>query len=87
MIATSPHGTRMQTIRRAASHPLDGPGTNQLSKSSEYAVHYHQTSSYLHCFEPVIENFLPAERTPFKAKLADGNGGHPFRFNLGKLQM
>jgi hypothetical protein len=63
-------------------HPLDGPGTNQLSKSSEYAVHYHQTSSFLHCFEPVVENFLPDERTPFKVKLADGNGGQPSQLVL-----
>lgn len=63
-------------------HPLDGPGTNQLSKSSEYAVHYHQTSSFLHCFEPVIENFLPDEKTPFKVKLADGKGGEPSQLVL-----
>jgi hypothetical protein len=58
-------------------HPLDGPTENQLSKSSEYAVHYHQASSYVHCFAPAIENFLPCKATPFRVKLADGEGGRP----------
>jgi hypothetical protein len=53
-------------------HPLDGPNTNETIKSAEYAVDYHQTSAFVHCYEPAIENFVPDEKTPFKVKLADG---------------
>lgn len=58
-------------------HPLDGPNTNEAIRSAEYAVDYHQTSAFVHCYEPAIENFVPAERTPFKVKRADGDGGQP----------
>ena len=63
-------------------HPLDGPKENQLSKSSEYAVNYHQASSYVHCFAPAIENFLPCKATPFRVKLDDGEGGRPSQLVL-----
>lgn len=58
-------------------HPLDGPNTNEAIKSAEYAVDYHQTSAFVHCYEPAIENFVPQEKTPFKVKRADGDGGQP----------
>jgi hypothetical protein len=60
-----------------SEHPLDGPQPNELSKASEYAVDYHQTSTFVHCYAPAIENFLPDDRTPFRVKLADGEGGKP----------
>jgi hypothetical protein len=60
-----------------SEHPLDGPESKELSKASEYAVDYHQTSSFVHCYAPAIENFLPDDRTPFRVKLADGKGGEP----------
>ncbi len=58
-------------------HPLDGPNTSEAIKSAEYAVDYHQTSAFVHCYEPAIENFVPDEKTRFKVKLSDGNGGQP----------
>lgn len=64
-------------IVNQSEHPLDGPNSNDTIKSAEYAVDYHQTSGFVHCYEPAIENFVPDDRTPFKVKLADGDGGQP----------
>jgi Family of unknown function (DUF5677) len=58
-------------------HPLDGPNETELSKATDYAVDYHQTSSYVHCYAPAVENFVPDEAKPFRVKLADGQGGEP----------
>lgn len=60
-----------------SEHPLDGPTPNELTKAVDYAVDYHQTSSYVHCYAPAVENFVPDEGKPFKVKLADGQGGEP----------
>ena len=58
-------------------HPLDGPNETELSKATDYAVDYHQTSSYVHCYALAVENFVPDEAKPFRVKLADGQGGEP----------
>jgi len=42
-------------------HPLDGDKSSDLKKKSMYAVDYHQTSSYIHCFCTGIDNYLPDE--------------------------
>jgi Family of unknown function (DUF5677) len=46
-------------------HPLDGPVTAQHKKVS-YAADYFQTSSYVHCSLPAIDNYCPEESTPFE---------------------
>lgn len=63
-------------------HPLDNPAASKTAKSAEYAVEYHQTSSYVHVLAPAIDNFLPEPETAFKVKLADGEGGNPSQRTL-----
>jgi hypothetical protein len=47
-------------------HPLDGDRSTDLTKKSVYAVDYHQTSSYIHCFSTSIDNYLPTEIVPYE---------------------
>ena len=49
-------------------HPLDNAANTELAKKSGYAVEYHATSSFVHCFSPVVNNFLPSEGVPFEVK-------------------
>jgi hypothetical protein len=47
-------------------HPLDGDKSTDLTKKSVYAVDYHQTSNFIHCFSTGIDNYLPDEFVPFE---------------------
>ncbi|MGD0445798.1 MAG: DUF5677 domain-containing protein [Edaphobacter sp.] len=53
-------------------HPLDNATSTELVKKSTYAVEYHGTSSYVHCYSPAVNNFLPSEMTPFKVRNSSG---------------
>lgn len=53
-------------------HPLDNATSTELVKKSTYAVEYHGTSSYVHCYSPAVNNFLPSERTPFEVRESTG---------------
>ncbi len=49
-------------------HPLDNATSTELAKKATYAVQYHATSSFLHCYSPVVNNFLPSEGVAFEVK-------------------
>ena len=53
-------------------HPLDNAASTELVKKSTYAVEYHGTSSYIHCYSPAVNNFLPSDWTPFEVKGSSG---------------
>jgi len=53
-------------------HPLDNVASTELVKKSTYAVEYHGTSSYVHCYSPAVNNFLPSEWTPFEVEESSG---------------
>lgn len=52
-------------------HPLDGPVTTKHKKIS-YAADYFQTSSFLHCSLPAIDNYAVDEAKPFRVSTASG---------------
>jgi hypothetical protein len=41
-----------------ADHTLDGPGTTEDFKKTSYAIDYHQTSSFVHCSQPALDNYV-----------------------------
>lgn len=47
-------------------HPLDGPVTTKHKKIS-YAADYFQTSTFVHCSLPAVDNYAVEEATPFRA--------------------
>jgi hypothetical protein len=53
-------------------HPLDNATSTELVKKSTYAVEYHGASSYVHCYSPAVNNFLPSERTSFAVRESTG---------------
>jgi hypothetical protein len=53
-------------------HPLDGPTTEKHKKMS-YASDYFQTSSFVHCSLPAIDNHAVEEATPFKLSTSSGH--------------
>jgi hypothetical protein len=53
-------------------HPLDNAADTELAKKSTYAVEYHATSSFVHCYSPVVNNFLPSEGVAFAVKESSG---------------
>jgi hypothetical protein len=63
-------------------HPLDNVTSTELVKKSTYAVEYHGTSSFVHCYSPVVNNFLPPERTPFAVKESSGKWPSPSQVTL-----
>jgi hypothetical protein len=52
-------------------HPLDGPVTEKHKKLS-YAADYFQTSTFVHCSLPAIDNHAVEEGTPFRVSTASG---------------
>lgn len=52
-------------------HPLDGPVTVKHKKIS-YAADYFQTSSFVHCSLPSIDNYAVKEQTPFSVSSSTG---------------
>ena len=52
-------------------HPLDGPVTTKHKKIS-YAADYFQTSSFVHCSLPPIDNYAVDEATPFQVSVSSG---------------
>jgi hypothetical protein len=49
-------------------HPLDNVASTELAKKSTYAVEYHGTSRFVHCYSPAVSNFLPTEGAPFEVR-------------------
>jgi hypothetical protein len=52
-------------------HPLDGPVTTKRKKIS-YAADYFQTSSFVHCSLPAIDNYAVEEQMPFSVSSSTG---------------
>lgn len=52
-------------------HPLDGPVTEKHKKIA-YAGDYFQTSSFVHCSLPAIDNYAVEEWTPFRVSTSTG---------------
>jgi hypothetical protein len=52
-------------------HPLDGPVTTKHKKIS-YAADYFQTSTFVHCSLPAIDNHAVEEGTPFRVSSSSG---------------
>ncbi|HTR24502.1 MAG TPA: DUF5677 domain-containing protein [Terriglobales bacterium] len=52
-------------------HPLDGPVTPKHKKIS-YAADYFQTSSFVHCSLPAIDNYAVDEAKPFRVSTSTG---------------
>lgn len=52
-------------------HPLDGSITEKHKKIS-YAADYFQTSTFVHCSLPAIDNYAVEEATPFQASTSTG---------------
>lgn len=50
-----------------SDHPLDGAAIPETTKKLLYALEYHQSSSYVHCFSTGIDNYLPKEARAYKA--------------------
>ena len=59
-----------------ADHPLDGPTTSQHKKLS-YAVDYHQTSSFVHCSQPALDNYFPEAHRPYCVSPSSGEYDQP----------
>jgi hypothetical protein len=55
-------------------HPLDGPVTEKHKKIA-YAADYFQTSSFVHCSLPAIDNYAVEEWTPFQVSTSTGLHG------------
>jgi hypothetical protein len=53
-------------------HPLDGPVTTK-HKQISYAGDYFQTSSFVHCALPAIDNHAVDEATPFQVSISSGH--------------
>jgi hypothetical protein len=53
------------------NHPLDGPVTEKHKKTA-YAADYFQTSSFVHCSLPAIDNYSVEEWTPFWVSTSTG---------------
>lgn len=51
-------------------HPLDGPVTPKFKKVS-YAADYFQTSAFVHCSLPAIDNYFAEEKTRFQVSGAN----------------
>jgi hypothetical protein len=64
------------------SHPLDGPATAELQKKASYAVDYHQTSSFVHCSQPALDNYFCEGRTPFRVSPSSGKYDQPSQKTL-----
>jgi hypothetical protein len=60
-------GTNRGFIRETMTidHPLDGVVTEKHKKIA-YAADYFQTSTFVHCSLPAIDNYFLEEATPFK---------------------
>jgi len=63
-------------------HPLDNATSTDIVKKATYAVEYHATSSYVHCFSPVVNNLLPREFVPFEVKESSGEFERPSQKTL-----
>jgi hypothetical protein len=60
----------------SGDHELDGAAATEQHKSVTYAIDYHQTSSYVHCSQPSLNNYFPKEGTPYKVMPSSGDYGH-----------
>ncbi len=50
------------------THPLDGLSSNDAIKAAAYALDYTQTSQFVHCSQPGLDNFYPDQGVPFRVK-------------------
>ena len=53
-------------------HPLDGSTNTAPHKKVSFAVDYHQTSSFVHCAQPALDNYFPEEQKPFRVSPSSG---------------
>jgi hypothetical protein len=52
-------------------HPLDGTVTEKHKKIA-YAADYFQTSTFVHCSLPAVDNYAVQEATPFQVSVSSG---------------
>jgi hypothetical protein len=50
-------------------HPLDGETNSKSDRTSAYAIEYTQASFFVHCTQPSLDNFFPAEGAPLLSRL------------------
>jgi len=70
-------------------HPLDLP-TNDIEtkersergKKQWYAVEYKHPSSFVHCLETAIDNYIPEEASPFRVAMSSGKTVQPSQSTL-----
>jgi hypothetical protein len=53
-------------------HPIDGPATVDFRKKA-HAVDYYQTSAFVHCSLPAIDNYFTEGGVPFRVSTASGH--------------
>jgi len=58
-------------------HPLDGSTTTDKSRKTSYAVDYYQTSLYVHCSQPSVDNYFPTPLEPFQISMSSGEYKRP----------
>jgi hypothetical protein len=54
------------------NHPLDGAATVDFRKKA-HAVDYYQTSAFVHCSLPAIDNYFVDDGVPFRVLTASGH--------------
>jgi hypothetical protein len=63
-------------------HPLDGPAANEHFRKTSYAVDYYQTSSFVHCSQPALDNYFPEGRDPYRVSSSSGKYDQPSQKTL-----
>jgi hypothetical protein len=53
---------------QSEDHPLDGDWFNGEHRKSAFAIDFTQASFFVHCTQPSLDNFFPAEGVPFEIK-------------------
>ncbi len=55
------------------AHPLDSPTTsNDLQRRAQFAVDYDQASSFVHCTQPAVSNYVPEQGVAFRIRPSSG---------------
>lgn len=53
---------------QSENHPLDDQMNLPSHRTTKYAIEYTQSSFFVHCTQPALDNFFPEERTPFEIR-------------------
>jgi hypothetical protein len=63
-------------------HPLDGPNASELAKKQSYAVEYKHLSTFVHCTQPGLDNYIPKEESQFRVGTSSGEYVQPSQLTL-----